>query len=178
MYIDLPISFIHLEKDWWEGYYLKAVSDLGWNKKLLLTHIASVFCEENEDFLLACCDIEAKARGLDPSSARFFDLYSEWHRPLPDYQSSEFPTFPVSPLANVIDPESTMLNRRAFANIRLSQLHSVYLRVLSCTDRGISTAILMSRITKQHFQKYGNRYLKQFEADTQHTIRPVILSNP
>ena len=174
MFIDLPISFIHLEKDWWEGYYLKAVSDLGWNKKLLLTHIASVFCEENEDFLLECCDIEAKARGLDPSSAEFFDLYSEWRRSLPDYQSNEFPSFPTSPLANVIDPEAIMTNRRAFANIRLSQLHSVYLRVLSCSDRGTSTAVLMSRITKQHFQKYKDRYLKQFEADAQHTIQPIV----
>jgi len=174
VFIDLPISFIHLEKDWWEGYYLKAVSDLGWNKKLLLTHIASVFCEENEDFLLECCGIEAKARGLDPGSAKFFDLYSEWRRSLPDYQSGEFPAFPVSPLATVIDPEATMVNRRAFANIRLSQLHSVYLRVLSCADRGTSTAILMSRITKQHFQKYETRYLKQFEADAQHTIHPSI----
>lgn len=76
----------------------------------------------------------------------------------------------------MIDPEAIMINRRAFANIRLSQLHSVYLRVLSCADRGTSTAVLMSRIAQHHFQKYGNKYLKQFEADAQHTVQPIMPS--
>lgn len=174
VYIDLPLSYIHLEKDLWEGYYLRAVSHLGWNKKLLLTQIASAFCTKNKEYLLECCDLEAAARGLEANSAEFFDLYSDWRQPLPDYRGRKFPSFPKSPLSDVIDPEPNMSNRRAFANIRLSQLHSVYLRVASAVDRGSPTATLMSRITKQHFQMYGAGYLYQFAADDQRTIRPEV----
>lgn len=174
VYIDLPLSYIHLEQELWEGYYLKAVSHLGWNKKLLLTQIVSAFCAKNKDYLLRCCDLDAEHRGLDSNSVDFFSLYSDWRKPLPDYQGNKFPSFPKSPLADVIDPEPNMNNRRAFANIRLSQLHSVYLRVASAADRGSPTAVLMSRIAKQHFQIYGAGYLYQFAADDQRTIRPEI----
>lgn len=174
VYIDLPLSYIHLEQELWEGYYLKAVSHLGWNKKLLLTQIASAFCTKNKEYLLECCDLDAKARGLDSNSASFFNLYSDWRKPLPDYQGNKFPSFPESPLSEVIDPEPNMSNRRAFANIRLSQLHSVYLRVVSASDRGSPSAVLMSRIAKQHFQIYGAGYLYQFAADDQRTIRPNV----
>ena len=43
VYVDLPLSYIHVESDIWENYYLAAANYLGWNKKSLLTQIASAF---------------------------------------------------------------------------------------------------------------------------------------
>lgn len=174
VYIDLPLNYIHVEPDVWESYYVGSVNFLAWNKKGLLTQIASSFCSAHRDYLLTCCDIEAAARGLDSNSTEFFDLYVDWALMLPPYISGQYPDFPASPLAKVIDPEKTMQNRRGFANIRIGKLNSVLLRVLSSVSRGAEPSVLLSRLTKYHFQKYGAGYFYQFAADQQSTIRPKI----
>ncbi|MGC1307832.1 MAG: hypothetical protein WA885_11420 [Phormidesmis sp.] len=172
VYIDLPLSYIHVEQETWENYYLASVSYLGWNKKGLLTQIASAFCSRHRDFLLKCADIEAEARGLDADSKAFFDLYADWTTVLPAYTDGQYPEFPASPLANVIDPDKTGKNRRGFANIRIGKLNAVLLRVLSSASRGAESPELLSRLTKYHFAAYKDGYFYQFAADDQQSIRP------
>ena len=172
VYIDLPLSYIHLDQETWEDFYLASVRYLAWNKKGLLTQIVDTFCSRHRQFLMECADIEAAARGLDVNSSEFFELYVDWTTILPAYISGTYPIFPISPLASVIDPEKTMNNRRGFANIRIGRLNSVLLRVLSSASRGAQPPELLSRLTKDHFQHYGTDYLYQFAADEQSTIRP------
>jgi hypothetical protein len=172
VYIDLPLSYIHLDQETWEDYYLASVKYLAWNKKGLLTQIADTFCSRHRPFLMECADIEAAARGLDVNSSEFFELYVDWTNVLPEYINGTYPTFPPSPLASVIDPEKTMMNRRGFANIRIGRFNSVLLRVLSSVSRGAQPPELLSLLTKEHFQHYGTAYLYQFAADEQSTIRP------
>lgn len=174
VYVDLPLSYIHVEADIWEGYYLAAVNNLGWNKKGLLTQIAGAFCSKHQDFLLKCADIDAAARGLDADSEKFFDLYVDWSSTLPAYTSGQYPSFPASPLANVIEPEKSMQTRRGFANIRMSKLNAVLLRVLSCASLNAEAPELFSRLTKYHFSAYNQKYDYQFAADEQRSIRPVL----
>lgn len=172
VYIDLPLNYIHVEQDIWENYYLAAVNYLAWNKKGLLTQIASAFCARHREFLLKCADIEAEARGLEANSDEFFELYADWTTELPAYTSGQYPDFPASPLTNVIDPAKTMQNRRGFANIRSGKLNAALLRVLSSASRGAEAPELFSRLTKYHFTNYGDSYLYQFAADDQQSIRP------
>ena len=172
VYIDLPLSYIHLEQETWEDFYLASVRYLAWNKKGLLTQIVDTFCSRHRQFLMECADIEAVARGLDVNSSEFFELYVDWTTTLPAYIDGRYPTFPVSPLASVIDPEKTMNNRRGFANIRIGRFNSVLLRVLSSASRGAQPPELLSRLAKEHFQHYETDYLYQFAADEQNTIRP------
>ena len=174
VYVDLPLSYIHVEQEIWEGYYLAAVNYLGWNKKTLLTQIASSFCTRHRDFLMACADMEAAARGLDANSEAFFDLYADWTSTLPDYTDKRYPSFPASPLADVEDAEKNMLNRRGFANIRMSKLNAVLLRVLSCASLNAEAPELFSRLTKYHFTAYKDTYAYQFAADEQRSIRPQL----
>jgi hypothetical protein len=174
VYIDLPLSYIHLDQETWEDYYLASVKYLAWNKKGLLTQIVDTFCSRHRQFLMECADIEATARGLDVNSSNFFELYVDWTTVLPAYIDGTYPTFPLSPLASVIDPEKTMNNRRGFANIRIGRFNSVLLRVLSSASRGAQPPELLSRLTKEHFQHYGSGYLYQFAADEQSTIRPNV----
>lgn len=174
VYIDLPLNYIHLDQETWETYYLASVQYLAWNKKGLLTQIVSAFCSRHRTYLLECADIDAAARGLDANTSEFYDLYADWTLTLPPYVSGQYPTFPESPLAKVIDPEKTMQNRRGFANIRLGKLNAVLLRVLSSTSRDAPASELLSRLTKHHFSTYGAAYLYQFASDNQRSIRPKL----
>jgi len=177
VYVDLPLSYIHVESDVWENYYLAAVSYLGWNKKNLLTQIASAFCVRHRDFLLKCADIDAAARGLDADSAEFFDLYADWSSTLPAYTSGQYPSFPASPLVGIVDPERSMQTRRGFANLRMSKLNAVLLRVLSCASLNAEAPELFSRLTKHHFSAYNKNYDYQFAADEQLSIRPSLVQS-
>ena len=176
VHIDIPLNYIHVEPDMWENYYLAAVNYLAWNKKGLLTQISSAFCSRHRDYLLQCADIEAAARGLDADSADFFELYCNWKSELPPYTSGQYPDFPASPLANIIDPDASMANRHNFANIRIGKLNAVLLRVLKNANRDAPAPVLFSRLTKYHFQHYGAGYTYQVAADAQNTIRPTLPS--
>lgn len=175
VHIDIPLSYIHVEPEIWDSYYLASINYLAWSKKGLLTQIAASFCSRHRDYLLGCADIEADARGLEANSQAFFELYANWSTTLPPYTSGQRPDFESSALDTVIDAETISINRRGFANIRIGQFNAVLLRVLNSVNREVGAPKLFGRLTKYHFQTYGTKmYQYQILADDQKTIRPTL----
>lgn len=172
MNVVIPFNFLRLSPDIWNGWFDTAIDYMAWQKRTFIAQVVSAFCTANRDYLLTICDADGKARGLDPNSAEFFQAYLDWSKPLPPYTDGKRPDLERSPLFSVVMPPADDTERRSFNGLRISQLNSVFLRVLQAAEGDRHLSEIIAKMVIQHFDKYGYGYELQTEADRQQSIRP------
>lgn len=159
---DLRINYIYLEPVTAERFDLASES-LGWAYKSLAQQCIHAFFKVNREFYVNAALTDAEARGMT-EVGYYMALRDGSEDDLDRYQAGR-PGFGATPLDEVLDVATGVENRRRYNVITISNFNFVLLRVARIVDTGSMTQ-LVSRIIKQHFERYWEpNYKAQIDLD-------------
>lgn len=170
VYCEVPVSYVYGSPETWERYDL-ACSELGWNKKTLLTQLLHSYGAKELAYYQQAAEMDATARGFESHQGEHYQLLRDWGD-LPRYVNAQ-PPFERSPLADIPDIPTGAAGRRSFRSIRCSGRNSAILHLATIVERS-NVPQTISRIMLWHFERYWHPgYVNQIAADQQLTIDPV-----
>ncbi len=154
------LNYVYLDPTTQERFD-RASEELGWGTVNLIRQTVQAFLKVNRDYYVAAALADCKARGIDQRD-HFRILRDHGEDGLQPYLA-ERPLFGESPLASVPAVPTKEDYRRRCSNLTLGDYNAVLLGVVRIVDQ-VSLAQVLSKIIRQHFQKYWEaNYASQIE---------------
>ena len=128
-----------------------ACDEIGWASISLVAQCCQAFLKVNREYYACSALIDCEARGMEESS--YYQILRDGSEENLERYRAGRPAFGATPLDDIPDVQTGKETRVQYNTLALSGYNAVLLRVARIVDTG-ALSQLVSRIVKQHFEKY------------------------